>query len=403
MNPRSNIEERSLANTILTFTHARDMHSVFVSAALDFIGSPNEIVVLDTILSDGGVGLHQNGTDATISIRDQNIVMSVDQVAAFWNRRRPLHLIQKPETFAPDRPYLESCAVTLSRSMSLLGETGFAVNPATGILHGGDKFAQLRAAAKAGLCIPETVVTNDADTVHAFLRKHGTICVKSIRTINWLKEQKSYSAFTTLVADAASLPRESIELTPTIYQERIEKEFELRLTVFGNYYCATRIDSQSNPETSLDWRRDLAYLRQLTDFTIPDELFTKVKAVMRAVGIRFGTFDLAYNRHQGWVFFEVNESGQFLWQESFCDDSLILEPFARFLASGDDNFTFDKRQRSSELGMKALQREHATLRQYTKMMAYPPVPIGTFYLIDEGKGDGVEPEMADLLESAPAA
>lgn len=368
---------------VLTFTHGRDMHSVYVSAALDLLGMPNEIVVLDSMLQTGGVSISDGPRGARLSVRDQNIDVALSDISAHWNRRRPLHLNHREDSFAPDRPYLESCAITVSRSISLSGDGGFSVNPATGILLGGDKFAQIRAAKAEGFYVPDTLISNDADMVNRFRQHHRTVCAKSIRTINWLRDRRSYGAFTTVIAAGAPLPRESIELTPTIYQEVIPKTFEVRLTVFGNYYCCTKIDSQKSEETSLDWRRDLSYLKNLTDIDIDEQLHTKAKGVLKRLGLRFGTFDLAYNEQHGWVFFEVNESGQFLWQESFSEGSALLEPFARYLASGDDNFWFDKRTASAELSMATVKSDPQSLRQFEKVHSYPHIPAGTFYLIDE--------------------
>lgn len=368
---------------ILTFTHARDMHSVYVSGALDLLGEPNEVVVLDSMLQTGGVTISEGSRGARLSVRDQGIDVALDHLKAHWNRRRPLQMNHREDSFGPDRPYLESCAVTVSRSISLSGNNGFSVNPATGILLGGDKFAQLRAAKAEGFYIPDTLISSDAEAVARFRTVHSDICAKSVRTINWLNENRSYGAFTTIIPQGSALPRESVELTPTIYQEVIPKLFEVRLTVFGRYYCCTKIDSQKSESTSMDWRRDLSYLRNLTDISIDDGLHAMARGVLQRLGLRFGTFDLAFNKEKGWVFFEVNESGQFLWQETYSEDAAMLEPFARYLASGDDNFTFDKSKASHEIRMATLKPRLAQLRQYEKMMAFPHVPIGTFYLIDE--------------------
>lgn len=107
---------------VLTFTHGRDMHSVYVSGALDLLGMPNEIVVLDSMLQTGGVSISDGPRGARLSVRDQNIDVALSDLSAHWNRRRPLHLNHSENSFAPDRPYLESCAITVSRSISLSGD-----------------------------------------------------------------------------------------------------------------------------------------------------------------------------------------------------------------------------------------------------------------------------------------
>lgn len=58
--------------------------------------------------------------------------------------------------------------------------------------------------------------------------------------------------------------------------------------------------------------------------------------------------DLAQTDDGEFVFFEVNEAGQWLWQELHCPDCALLEPFSLYLASADDAFEWDESTRRWE-------------------------------------------------------
>jgi hypothetical protein len=75
-----------------------------------------------------------------------------------------------------------------------------------------------------------------------------------------------------------------------------------------------------------------------------------------------------------WVFLEVNEAGQFLWQEQFCEDCFVVEPFARFLMSQDPTFEWDPAQKSDELTLKSLAGAVSNSERYLDLRREPPLP-----------------------------
>src|SRR5205814_484076 len=90
--------------------------------------------------------------------------------------------------------------------------------------------------------------------------------------------------------------------------------YELRVTVVGARVFAAKIDSQANADAKLDWRRslhDVAY----EAVALPEEIETRIQAFMRFFGLVYGAFDFIVTPQGGYVFLEVNPSGQYMWLE----------------------------------------------------------------------------------------
>ena len=109
-----------------------------------------------------------------------------------------------------------------------------------------------------------------------------------------------------------------IRLTPGIFQERVEKAYELRVTVVGSQIFAVKIDSQKNRDAQLDWRRALHNVGYAA-VELPHAVEEKILAFMRTFGLFYGAFDFIVTPGGRYVFLEINPSGQYMWLECAAD------------------------------------------------------------------------------------
>jgi glutathione synthase/RimK-type ligase-like ATP-grasp enzyme len=107
---------------------------------------------------------------------------------------------------------------------------------------------------------------------------------------------------------------DTIRHLPTAFQEFIEKQYELRITVVGSHIFACRIESRSDDLTADDYRFDTTRLRHSPDDC--PELKDRLLAYMRAFGITFGCFDIMVTQAHEPVFVECNVNGQWQWVEN---------------------------------------------------------------------------------------
>lgn len=208
------------------------------------------------------------------------------------------------------------------------------VNPPDAIRRANHKLLQLMLAKAEGFLIPDSLVGNDVDQVRKFFDKHdGRIIFKAFLPGTWHDDAGNSRHLRTAALSAAHLARdEAILGCPGIFQQQVDTDYEIRVTVMGQQVLAGAIYSQA-AGPSVDWRftgpQDQIPLKALV---LPADVAQRCIAVCRALGIVFGCIDLIVTRTGQVVFLEVNEAGQFLWQETIDSTMPVLDTFCRFLA-----------------------------------------------------------------------
>ena len=197
---------------------------------------------------------------------------------------------------------------------------------------------QLREAVRAGLSVPPTLMSNDPARIRRFLEEHrGRAIYKPFYPAQWDNEDRVAVLLTSEV-EAEDLPGdETLRLTPGIFQAKVDKAHELRVTVMGAHVTAARILSQEVEGARLDWRAAGAQIRVEPD-RLPEEVERACLRVLGNLGIVFGAFDFIVTPDGGHVFLEVNPAGQFLWVEDANPEIPLLAPFVDFLLARRKDF-----------------------------------------------------------------
>lgn len=181
-------------------------------------------------------------------------------------------------------------------------------------------------ATRVGLEVPATYYTNDGRMPIYALREQGQIAMKPIAQsfIRTDTPEEGSSGIpvkgilTRLIrqgdfGDAQLLV--SCKNTPTQFQDYIEKDTEIRLTVVGRRLFPCEIDSQASERTKHDWRRyDFKNVGH-KPCELPQEVGTKILRFMKSVNLAFGAIDLIRTPDGRYVFLEVNPAGQWHWIE----------------------------------------------------------------------------------------
>lgn len=178
-----------------------------------------------------------------------------------------------------------------------------------------NKFEQLSVAQKIGLEIPKTLITNDPLVAREFIKGIEVSVVKSVGGYGRKVKGGFESVYTNVVTPEILKNLESIRLAPVCIQEKIEKKFELRVTVVDERIFSCRIDSQISERTKVDWRRYDPPKTPHRAWEIGSQIQEKLLAIMKYFKIRFAAFDLIVTPEDRTVFLEMNPSGQFVWIE----------------------------------------------------------------------------------------
>ena len=176
-----------------------------------------------------------------------------------------------------------------------------------------NKLLQLKLAKKLGLNVPKTLVTNDPQAVTAFFKDcNENVIIKPIHS------GRIESGIETQLLFANKLKKEHLfdltqfDLTPCIFQEFIEKEMDIRVTIVGDKVFSAFVDSQADPETKIDWRRKKTRFKK---FELPENLEAQCIELTKRLGLSFGAIDIVKSIHGDYFFLEINPNGQWAWIE----------------------------------------------------------------------------------------
>jgi glutathione synthase/RimK-type ligase-like ATP-grasp enzyme len=169
------------------------------------------------------------------------------------------------------------------------------------------KPAQLATAAACGLAVPPTLVTNHPEQARQFTAHHGSVVYKPLWNTPYASEEGSGRTVWVEEVDGDALD-ETVAGTAHLFQKRLDKSADVRVTVVGHQLFAVRIAGA----THLDWRQDYATLSyRLID--PPAAVEKGVRAYLDAFGLAFGAFDFGVDRDGCWWLYECNPNGQWAW------------------------------------------------------------------------------------------
>jgi glutathione synthase/RimK-type ligase-like ATP-grasp enzyme len=316
--------------SLLILSHVGDVHSRAVAAALAShriearIFRFDEFPVASTItydLASAGPILKGPSADARLDAFD-----------TVWNRRGwdPVFAAELDDR---DRLLAGPICRRFADEMRLSPPPGqLWVNPRSAQLAMRSKSLQLRMAREIGFAIPRTLISNDVDAIRSFLSGPGKFIVKSIAPMSWAEGGAVVSLPTTRIGPDEVVDRVSVQSCPMIYQELVEKSYELRVIVCGKRTLWVKLHSQEGDRYRDDWRHGVVTEMKVEPVAAPDGLEAKILEFCRRANLLHASFDLAITPDGRAIFFEVNEQGQTLWIEEVNPEIRVLEMLVGFLA-----------------------------------------------------------------------
>lgn len=198
------------------------------------------------------------------------------------------------------------------------------------------KMEQLSRAARFGLVVPPTIVSQDAERVRSFFWDEcdGRMIVKPLAS-GYL-ERQSPSDDTVIYANRVSESELNdlglVSRCPTLFQREVAKRMDVRLCVVDDRVAAAGMVADEAGVQVLDIRRpnvrDVKYVKVVP----PPEVESALLCLVRSYGLRFAAVDMAVADDGHWVFFEINPNGQWAWLDisgGFDVARLFVQSFSR--------------------------------------------------------------------------
>lgn len=292
---------------ILVVSHPADEHAVRVLDVLETAGHPATLV--DTSAFPARTGLVQHlGPDR----RAFQLVTGPRKVdlracgAGWWRRPLPytLHDGIDPETasFA----YSE-CEEALAGMWAAL-ELSWMNDPALDE-RAQHKPYQLAVAARLGLPLPETLMTNSPEEARQFIDRHG---LDRVVYKTFLATEKDWRETRLLRPEELEL-LDRVRIAPVIFQQFVPAEADVRVTMVGDRIFGTEIASAAHAYP-VDYRMDMETAR-FRPVELPADVEEGLRDLIKGLGLVYGGIDLRRTPEGRYVFLEVNPAGEWLFVE----------------------------------------------------------------------------------------
>jgi glutathione synthase/RimK-type ligase-like ATP-grasp enzyme len=243
--------------------------------------------------------------------------VSAEDIAVIWYRK-PEKPVAHPELTDPAaRECSEEEYKELLRSFYGFFPRAKWVNDYWQMQKYGVKANQIWIAKEVGLSVPETLITNDIAAVRELGSRHAEIITKSMYYAGFGWDSGQYGCFTYILSpdEYDKITSKELSYAPAIFQQRINKVQELRVTVIGEEVIACEIQTVPSTVENIDWRIEGVDELPHRVVDIPEPIAARLKKMLKTMGLNFGAFDLIVDETGTYYFIEVNPNGQYYWME----------------------------------------------------------------------------------------
>lgn len=324
---------------IVVLGHEDDPHIGLVER---FLGKKLEVINVGN--EDGALAyeLANDSPDIVVTYRGRQIDLRPESIVSIWNRRTHVRWLRPPLEVSPasHKEYALSSLQQLADPLtSLLPCDVLWVSNRQAIQKAQHKPLQLVQARRCGLAVPDTIFTSDKSRAEQFLRKHPACIIKTLASIM----PEGFNQYA-VVRQSQAVDLRGLELTPQIFQQAIEPDFEVRAAVIGRQVFASVVqdrdgDSRQDAEQGVrDFRTSfMKNTFRAAPFKLPSEIARACVDYVARMGLTCGYFDLIFDKKGTCWFIECNPNGQWGFVDKETVDR-IAQALAALLESGQQPF-----------------------------------------------------------------
>ena len=237
-----------------------------------------------------------------------------DDVGAIWWRFKPkMRFEEKTMDDVEIEKFVTREWMGILSALEDFLEDKFWINPRSVDTKIRNKPYQLSIASSSELKIPKGIITNNFAHVMDLNSQHNPLIYKPLSYLIIPSDRLILYA-NLLSNEELVAASQNISRAPSIYQEYIEKDYELRITVIGEDIYPVKIYSQTNENTIIDWRKDQLNL-EYELVSLDPEFEESLRNLHNNFNLIYGAYDFIVTPEGEHVFLEVNPVGQWLWLE----------------------------------------------------------------------------------------
>lgn len=177
-----------------------------------------------------------------------------------------------------------------------------------------NKLISLQTAVECGLTIPETSIIQDVSKLN---ENPENLITKNIQDV--LSYFDGKISFGHSTKELTELDLSENNCFYSLFQEKVEKKYEIRSFIIFDEVFSMAIFSQNNSKTSTDFRNyDREKPNRMIPFQLPEIVEKNLLSFMQKMKLESGSVDFIYNGNN-FVFLEVNPVGQFDFVSVLCN------------------------------------------------------------------------------------
>lgn len=178
-----------------------------------------------------------------------------------------------------------------------------------------NKLYILTKAVEMGLNIPNTLITNSRQEALNFTLKHEKVITKPVTEVEIFSiDNYVYMTYTQIInEETINNSTDTNDLIfPSLLQQYVEKELEIRIFYFFGQFYSMAIFSQLDKQTQIDFRNyNYTNWNRMVPYQLTRETEMKIIAFMDGINLNNGSIDMIKDKNGIFYFLEVNPIGQF--------------------------------------------------------------------------------------------
>jgi len=264
---------------------------------------------------DISVSLNMGQSSIEGQFKSRDLTLPFNDIASIWYRRPALPSFNHVLLDTGLKEYcVKEAYYTLEGVWATI--TCFWISDPFMIRKAENKPLQLKLASNIGFQIPRTLISNNATEIKRFYEASDqSIVIKPVRTGAFKNKDEDKIIFTNSLSAQDIAKVDSTVSLPSIYQAKVHKKYDIRVTVIGDNIYATEIHSQEYNDSVVDWRRGENPKLHHKKHKLPADIEGMCVTLTKNLGLQFSAIDLVLSRDDVYYFLEINPNGQWAWIE----------------------------------------------------------------------------------------
>ena len=245
----------------------------------------------------------------------------LDEISSVWYRRGSIRFYKESYNNVAVNRYMTETYYWLADFILKTLESKRHINKQSN--SSVNKLWVLKIAKEVGLKVPSYFLSDNLNNVE--LGKTITKTLNEGGMILDYKDDMDALIYTTVVNKI-----KKTSFFPTFFQEKIKKDFDLRVFYLNKKIWSFAIISQNDKKTEVDFRRyNDERPNRIVKYELPKEVESKIRLIMRELDLNSGSLDFVRSNNE-FYFLEINPIGQFGNFSLFCNVNLEKE-IAKYL------------------------------------------------------------------------